>query len=66
MVRFIREEVGQDLIEYTLLLGLVVVATALVFVNIGADLKEPWNAARSKVQRGHAYGKDHGSGNPHY
>jgi pilus assembly protein Flp/PilA len=35
LVRFIREDEGQDLVEYALLGGLITVVVALVITNIG-------------------------------
>lgn len=36
LVRFIREDEGQDLIEYALLGGIIVAVTAALITNIGA------------------------------
>jgi len=41
-VRFLREEEGQDLIEYTLLLGFVALASAALFIGVGVSAKSIW------------------------
>lgn len=41
-VRFLREEQGQDLVEYTLLLAFVALASAALFVNAGTTMKGIW------------------------
>jgi Flp pilus assembly pilin Flp len=44
MVRFLREEQGQDLIEYTLLLAFVCLAAAAVFIPEGKGIARIWRA----------------------
>ena len=39
---FVREEKGQDLVEYTLLLAFVCLASAALFINAGASLATIW------------------------
>ena len=41
-LRFLREEEGQDLVEYTLLLAFVCLASAALFINAGASLATIW------------------------
>ena len=43
--RFAREENGQDLVEYTLLLAFVRLASAALFINAGASLATVWEHA---------------------
>jgi Flp pilus assembly pilin Flp len=43
-VRFLREEQGQDLIEYTLLLAFVCLAAAAVFIPEGKGIASIWSA----------------------
>jgi len=45
MVRFLRDEQGQDLIEYSLLLAFVCLASAALFINAGVQLKGIWATA---------------------
>jgi Flp pilus assembly pilin Flp len=46
---FIRDEQGQDLIEYTLLLSFVCLATAALFVSSGGSLSGIWTSANSQL-----------------
>ena len=46
---FLREEQGQDLIEYTLLLCFVCLATAALFVSSGGSLSGIWIAGNSRL-----------------
>jgi len=52
ILRFVREEEGQDLVEYTLLLAFVCLASAALFINAGASLATIWtdtNAIANKA-----------------
>lgn len=53
MIRFLKrvwkEEEGQDLVEYTLLLAFVSLATAGIITTIGADVKTVWTATSTHV-----------------
>lgn len=42
---FLREEQGQDLIEYTLLLAFVCLASAALFIGAGGSLSAIWTDA---------------------
>jgi Flp pilus assembly pilin Flp len=46
---FIRDEQGQDLIEYTLLLAFVALASAALFVNAGTSVNGVWTTANSRL-----------------
>jgi len=39
---FVRDEQGQDLIEYTLLLAFVCLASAALFINAGQSISGIW------------------------
>jgi Flp pilus assembly pilin Flp len=39
---FLRDEQGQDLIEYTLLLAFVVLASAALFIGAGGSINTIW------------------------
>ena len=41
-VRFVREEQGQDLIEYTLLMAFVCLAAAALFIPTGRTIASIW------------------------
>jgi Flp pilus assembly pilin Flp len=47
--RFWRDEQGQDLIEYTLLLAFVCIATAALFISAGGSLSGIWTSANSQL-----------------
>jgi len=49
MLRFLREEDGQDLIEYTLLLAFVCLASAALFINAGTNLAGIWSIGNSYI-----------------
>jgi len=50
MVRFLREEQGQDLIEYTLLLAFVCLAAAAIFIPEGQAIGSIWSATSVVTQ----------------
>ena len=50
MIRnFVRDEQGQDLIEYTLLLAFVALASAALFIAAGGSVSGIWNVADSRL-----------------
>lgn len=49
IVRFVRDEQGQDLIEYTLLLAFVCLASAALFIQAGTSLKGIWSTANGII-----------------
>lgn len=48
---------GQDLIEYTLLLAFLCLASAALFIGAGGALGGVWNVANSHLNHGHHYAK---------
>ncbi len=48
-IRFVREEEGQDLIEYTLLLAFVCLASAALFINAGTTMQNIWSIANTTL-----------------
>jgi Flp pilus assembly pilin Flp len=54
IVRFVRDEQGQDLIEYTLLLAFVCLASAALFIGAGNSLKSIWNIANQTITNANA------------
>ncbi len=46
---FLRDEQAQDLIEYTLLLAFVCLATAALFISSGGSLTGIWVAANTDL-----------------
>jgi Flp pilus assembly pilin Flp len=49
IVRFVRDEQGQDLIEYTLLLAFVCLASAALFIGAGNSLRAIWTTANATI-----------------
>ena len=50
ILRFVREEEGQDLVEYTLLLAFVCLASAALFINAGNSVGGIWKQANTLLQ----------------
>ena len=48
-MRFIRDEEGQDLIEYTLLMAFIALASAAIFVNAGKSISGIWGTASNQL-----------------
>ena len=46
---FWNDDQGQDLIEYTLLLAFVCLASAALFIGAGTSLKAIWNTANQTI-----------------
>ncbi len=49
MKNFLRDEQGQDLIEYTLLLAFVALASAALFISAGGSVKTIWTTASQQL-----------------
>lgn len=47
--RFLQEEDGQDLIEYTLLLAFVCLASAALFISAGGSVAGIWTSANTQL-----------------
>jgi Flp pilus assembly pilin Flp len=45
MIHFFRDEQGQDLIEYTLLMAFVCLAAAALFIPTGQSITSIWSIA---------------------
>ena len=46
---FVKDEQGQDLIEYTLLLAFVALASAALFTSAGTSVSKIWTAASTQL-----------------
>ncbi|MGD0359418.1 MAG: Flp family type IVb pilin [Bryobacteraceae bacterium] len=46
---FWRDESGQDLIEYTLLLAFVALSSAALFTNAGTSVSKVWSSANTTL-----------------
>ena len=49
MIRFMNDEQGQDLIEYTLLMAFIALASAAIFVNAGSSVTSIWKNASNQL-----------------
>lgn len=49
LMNFLRDEQGQDLVEYTLLLAFVALAAAALFINAGTSINGIWSNANSQL-----------------
>ena len=49
MARFVREEEGQDIIEYALLAGLIAVASYLLIQGIGTNINSVFSTVNSDL-----------------
>jgi Flp pilus assembly pilin Flp len=48
---FWRDENGQDLIEYTLLMAFVALASAALFINAGNSVSKIWSSSSSTLSK---------------
>jgi Flp pilus assembly pilin Flp len=48
-MNFVKDEQGQDLIEYTLLMAFIALASAAVFVNAGKSISTIWGSASTQL-----------------
>ncbi len=46
---FLREESGQDLIEYTLLMAFIALASAAIFTQAGTSVNTIWKSASNQL-----------------
>jgi Flp pilus assembly pilin Flp len=49
LYNFVKDEQGQDLIEYTLLLAFVCLASAALFISAGGSVSGIWTATNSRL-----------------
>ncbi len=49
MQRFCQDESGQDLIEYTLLMAFVALASASLFIGTGGSISGIWGTASNQL-----------------
>ena len=49
ILNFVRDEQGQDLIEYTLLLAFVALASAALFIGAGNSVSGIWSVTNSQL-----------------
>ena len=49
IINFLREESGQDLIEYTLLMAFIALASAAIFISAGGSVATIWSNASNQL-----------------
>ena len=49
ILNFVKDEQGQDLIEYTLLMAFIALASAAIFVNAGTSVSTIWGKASNQL-----------------
>lgn len=49
IMRFVKDEQGQDLIEYTLLMAFIALASAAIFMNAGTSISKIWGSASTTL-----------------
>lgn len=47
--RFLKDEEGQDLIEYTLLMAFIALASAAIFISAGSSINGIWKSASTQL-----------------
>jgi Flp pilus assembly pilin Flp len=50
LTRFWNDDQGQDLIEYTLLMAFVALASAALFLGAGGSVKGIWSTTNSQLE----------------
>ncbi len=54
LYNFVKDEQGQDLIEYTLLLAFVCLASAALFISAGGSVGGIWTTANTELTSANA------------
>lgn len=49
LTQLVNEEQGQDLIEYTLLLAFVALASAAIFISAGGSINTIWTTGNTQL-----------------
>lgn len=55
ITNFLRDEQGQDLIEYTLLLGVLSLSSAAIYVSAGKSVTVIWNSGDATLNAAAAH-----------
>jgi len=54
ILSFLNDEQGQDLIEYTLLMAFVAIASAALFLGAGGSIKGIWSVSNNQLTQANA------------
>jgi Flp pilus assembly pilin Flp len=49
ILNFLRDDQGQDLIEYTLLMAFVALASAALFIGAGGSISNIWSVTNAQL-----------------
>jgi Flp pilus assembly pilin Flp len=49
LINFFHDEQGQDLVEYTLLMAFVALASAALFIGAGASISSIWTSTNTQL-----------------
>jgi Flp pilus assembly pilin Flp len=52
IAEFLKGEQGQDLVEYTLLLAFVMLASAAMYINAGGSVAGIWTTTNTQLEAG--------------
>jgi Flp pilus assembly pilin Flp len=52
LAKFLKSEQGQDLVEYTLLLAFVMMASAAMYINAGGSVSGIWTLSNTQLNSG--------------
>ena len=58
----LKEDSGQDLIEYTLLMAFVALASAALFIGAGGSIKGIWTAVNTQLEAANTRHRSPGPG----
>ena len=47
IVRFVKDEQGQDLLEYSLLMAFIALTSAAIFINAGGSVNSIWQSTNT-------------------
>lgn len=53
-MNFVKDEQGQDLIEYTLLMAFIALASAAIFTSAGKSIQGIWSTTSSQLAAANA------------
>jgi Flp pilus assembly pilin Flp len=63
LYNFLRDEQGQDLVEYTLLLAFVALASAGIFISAQGSINQIWTTAQTTLDNAAGQAAAGGGGN---
>ena len=55
IMNFVNDENGQDLIEYTLLMAFIALASAAIFIGAGNSISGIWSAVNTQLANANTY-----------